>query len=150
MAHPSLCKCSVCTVAVFQATPACSRAGGCIIDWVGELKGSQCAKDTMALYCKCMRWDLRVRRHEEEASDASLTLQVRGWGGFCVVWVDPGEEDEPIMEVSTHELLSALLLVPEGEWLTASQCLLVLWLTEGNMSILRLKTVVPLTTLPPK
>lgn len=58
MAYPSLYKCSVCTVAVFQAIPACSKAGGCIIDWVVnciQLKGSQCAKDTMALYCKRMR-----------------------------------------------------------------------------------------------
>ena len=69
-------------------------------------------------------------KHEEGASDASRTLQVRDWPSFHVVWVDPGEEDDPLLEVSTHELLSALVSVPEEGRLTARQSLLALWLTE--------------------
>lgn len=78
---------------------------------------------------------LKGGKCEERAGDyANLTLQVKGRAVFHVVWLDPGEVCEPILEVSVLELLYSLCLVPEEERLSGSQILL-LWLKEENMVI---------------
>lgn len=78
---------------------------------------------------------LKGGKCEERArDDASLTLQVKGRAVFHVVWLDPGEKFEPILEVSVLELLYSLHLVSEEGRLSGSQILL-LWLKEENIAI---------------